>query len=163
MGAVRHTNNAGEPPTSRYYYEPRAARAHEIEKKSRTACAPECPVCPHPGKNLSPDWKDVRRSKAIDANIRMHRKDVSSLGTIDYGHHNMKWPRGLGNLQRGERYLNKSGLHVLYKSGQLSAAQESHVVRHRLLESPPRSLSYADPIEGEAPEPKLAMDEGHAH
>ncbi|KAJ6452526.1 hypothetical protein C8R47DRAFT_1083728 [Mycena vitilis] len=102
MGAVRHTNNAGEPPT----------------KKSRTACAPECPVCPHPGNNLSPDWKDVRRSKG--------------LGTIDYGHHNMKWPRGLGNLQRGERYLNKSGLHVLYKSGQLSAAQESHVVRHRL-------------------------------
>ncbi|KAJ6452518.1 hypothetical protein C8R47DRAFT_1204326 [Mycena vitilis] len=51
----------------------RAARAHEIETKSRTACAPECPVCPHPGNNLSPDWKDV---KFIDANLRIQCKDV---------------------------------------------------------------------------------------
>jgi hypothetical protein len=44
----------------------RAGRAHEtngIEETKPGGCALECPACPHPGKNLPPDWKDVEPDK----------------------------------------------------------------------------------------------------
>ncbi|KAJ7471708.1 hypothetical protein B0H11DRAFT_2237257 [Mycena galericulata] len=184
---VRHTNNVGEPPAGRYQefinitrewrnlqLLKRAGRGHETDGIRTTkpgACALECPACPHPGKNLPPDWKDVPPEKkflyalflALDANFRMQRKDMSSetadpdlgnglaffgevnaymahleknwdqpqpkstcvahdavnkpdresrgtassgVGTVDCARHNMKRPRGVGDLQQGERYLN---------------------------------------------------------
>ncbi|KAJ7449011.1 hypothetical protein FB451DRAFT_1102933, partial [Mycena latifolia] len=50
------------------------------------ACALLCPACPHPGKNIPPDFKDAPEEKqflyalflAIDANFRLKRKDVST-------------------------------------------------------------------------------------
>ncbi|KAJ6575960.1 hypothetical protein DFH09DRAFT_915004 [Mycena vulgaris] len=99
---ARQTNNAGEPPAMHYQefinmtriwrnlqMLKRAGRCHEtdgIEATKPGACALECPACPHPGKNLPPDWKDVPSEKqflyalflALDANFRMQRKDVSS-------------------------------------------------------------------------------------
>ncbi|KAJ7077653.1 hypothetical protein B0H15DRAFT_924930 [Mycena belliarum] len=49
-------------------------------------CALLCPACPHPGKNLPPDWMDWPEEKqflfalflAMDANFRLKRKDVST-------------------------------------------------------------------------------------
>ncbi|RDX41714.1 hypothetical protein OH76DRAFT_1459063 [Lentinus brumalis] len=49
------------------------------------SCVVECPACPHPGKNLPPDWEDAPTKRswlyklnlAIDANFRMKRKKVS--------------------------------------------------------------------------------------
>ncbi|KAK7029968.1 CxC2 domain-containing protein [Favolaschia claudopus] len=183
----RLTNNSGDAPKSRYQefinmtrewrnlqILKRGARAHETDGIANTpegACALECPACPHPGRNLPPEWKDVPAEQrflyalflALDANFRMQRKDVSSetadanLGdglaffgkvteymeyleknwaepqpkstcvahdavntpdreargtassgvvTVDCARHNMKRPRGVGDLQAGERYLN---------------------------------------------------------
>ncbi|KAJ7262597.1 hypothetical protein C8J57DRAFT_1719453 [Mycena rebaudengoi] len=67
----------------------RAGRIHDPEGILNTKageCALLCPACPHPGKNLPPDWKDVPEEKrflyalflAMDANFRLKRKDVSS-------------------------------------------------------------------------------------
>ncbi|KAJ7611090.1 hypothetical protein DFH06DRAFT_1016313 [Mycena polygramma] len=184
---ARQTNNTGEPPPSRYQefmnmtrewrnlqLLKRAGRAHEtdgIAKTKEGGCALECPACPHPGRNLPPEWKDVPPESrflyglflALDANFRMQRKDVSSedkdpdlgnglaffgevkaymahleenwkqeqpkstcvahdavntpdkevrgtassgIATVDCARHNMKRPRGVGDLQAGERYLN---------------------------------------------------------
>ncbi|KAJ7431719.1 hypothetical protein FB451DRAFT_1573587 [Mycena latifolia] len=192
---ARLTNNTGEPPATRYQefmnmtriwrnlqMLKRAGRAHETDGIARTkpgACAIECPACPHPGKNIPPNWKDVPLEKrflyalflALDANFRMQRKDVSSetkdadlgnglaffgevnaymahlaehwdqpqpkstcvvhdavntpdkevrgtassgIGTVDCARHNMKRPKGVGDLQRGERYLNMD--YMFFKS-----------------------------------------------
>ncbi|KAJ7645775.1 hypothetical protein B0H17DRAFT_449366 [Mycena rosella] len=99
---ARQTNNTGEAPATRYQefinmtriwrnlqMLKRAGRGHETDGIDQTplgACALECPACPHPGKNLPPEWKDVAPEKrflyalflALDANFRMQRKDVSS-------------------------------------------------------------------------------------
>jgi hypothetical protein len=43
-----------------------AGRGHETDGIVTTkegACALECPACPHPGKNLPPEWKDVPSEK----------------------------------------------------------------------------------------------------
>ncbi|KAJ6457034.1 hypothetical protein C8R47DRAFT_996066 [Mycena vitilis] len=204
---ARHTNNTGEPPASRYQefinmtrqwrniqILKRAGRAHEtdgIAKTKEGACALECPACPHPGKNLPPEWKDVPQEQrflyalflAIDANFRMQRKDVSSeaadadlgnglaffgeitaymdhleknwdkypqpkstcvahdavntpdkevrgtassgIGTVDCARHNMKRPRGVGDLQRGERYVNMD--YMFFMSLADSELQEFYV------------------------------------
>ena len=40
----------------------RSARGHDplgIESTVEGECAVECPACPHPGKNLPPNWKDA--------------------------------------------------------------------------------------------------------
>lgn len=82
----------------------RAGRGHHPEGIRNTGegeCAIECPCCPHPGKNLPDDWRDVDDDKkyvllalfhahrlsahilvrflyeltlAIDANFRLKRK-----------------------------------------------------------------------------------------
>ncbi|KAJ6529050.1 hypothetical protein DFH09DRAFT_1412508 [Mycena vulgaris] len=192
---VRLTNNVGEPPTTRYQefinmtriwrnlqMLKRAGRGHETNGIAQTkpgACALECPACPHPGKNIPKNWKDVPTEKgflyalflALDTNFRMQRKDVSSeksdvdlgnglaffgevvvymdhleknwdqvqpkstcvvhdavntpdkevrgtassgIGTVDCARHNMKRPRGVGDLQQGERYLNMD--YMFFKS-----------------------------------------------
>jgi hypothetical protein len=44
----------------------RAGCAHQtdgIDTARPGACALECPACPHPGKNLPPDWKEVEPEK----------------------------------------------------------------------------------------------------
>ncbi|KAJ7016310.1 hypothetical protein C8F04DRAFT_1281905 [Mycena alexandri] len=67
----------------------RAGRGHDRKGVDATAageCALLCPACPHPGKNLPPDWKEVPPERkflyalflALDANFRMRRKKVSS-------------------------------------------------------------------------------------
>ncbi|KAJ7141036.1 hypothetical protein C8R44DRAFT_604776, partial [Mycena epipterygia] len=192
---ARQTNNTGEAPATRYQefinmtriwrnlqMLKRAGRGHETDGIDQTplgACALECPACPHPGKNLPPEWKDVAPEKrflyalflALDANFRMQRKDVSSetsdpdlgnglaffsevtaymahleknwdqpqpkstcvahdavnmpdkevrgtassgVGTVDCARHNMKRPKGVGDLQKGERYLNMD--YMFFKS-----------------------------------------------
>ncbi|KAJ6484283.1 hypothetical protein DFH09DRAFT_1252934 [Mycena vulgaris] len=99
---VRLTNNTGEPPATRYQefinmtriwrnlqMLKRAGRGHETDGIAQTkpgACALECPACPHPGKNIPENWKEVPTELqflyalflALDANFRMQRKDVSS-------------------------------------------------------------------------------------
>ncbi|KAJ6524914.1 hypothetical protein DFH09DRAFT_1095930 [Mycena vulgaris] len=199
---VRLTNNTGEPPASRYQefinmtriwrnlqMLKRAGRGHETNGIAETkpgGCALECPACPHPGKNIPENWKDVPAEKqflyalflALDANFRMQRKDVSSeksdvdlgngmaffgevvaymdhleknwgqaqpkstcvahdavntpdkevrgtassgIGTVDCARHNMKRPRGVGDLQQGERYLNMD--YMFFKSIEGSESQ----------------------------------------
>ncbi|KAJ6610580.1 hypothetical protein B0H10DRAFT_1883358 [Mycena sp. CBHHK59/15] len=67
----------------------RAGRGHDPLGASNTApgeCALLCPACPHPGKNLPPDWKNIPEEKkflyalflAMDANFRLKQKDVST-------------------------------------------------------------------------------------
>ncbi|KAJ7099168.1 hypothetical protein C8R44DRAFT_747853 [Mycena epipterygia] len=38
----------------------------------------------------------------------------SGIGTVDCARHNMKWPNGVGDLQKGERYINMD--YMLWKS-----------------------------------------------
>ncbi|KAJ7182801.1 hypothetical protein C8R43DRAFT_1116421 [Mycena crocata] len=101
---ARETNNTGvgEPTKDRYHeflrmareWEnlemlKRAGRGHDPTGAAGTGlgeCALLCPACPHPGKNLPPNWKDVPEDQkflyalflAMDANFRLKRKDVSS-------------------------------------------------------------------------------------
>ncbi|KAJ7153131.1 hypothetical protein C8R43DRAFT_1126970 [Mycena crocata] len=101
---ARETNNTGvgEPTKDRYHQFLRMAREWEnLEMLKRAGrghdptgaagtgpgeCALLCPACPHPGKNLPPNWKDVPEDQkflyalflAMDANFRLKRKDVSS-------------------------------------------------------------------------------------
>ncbi|KAJ6518043.1 hypothetical protein C8R47DRAFT_1205124 [Mycena vitilis] len=67
----------------------RAGRGHVpdgIATTTEGSCALLCPPCPHPGKNMAPNWMDTPEEKrfihalflAIDANFRLKRKDVSS-------------------------------------------------------------------------------------
>ncbi|KAJ6499776.1 hypothetical protein DFH09DRAFT_1336417 [Mycena vulgaris] len=67
----------------------RAGRGHDplgVHNTQDGECALLCPACPHPGKNLPPNWKDFPEEKqflfalflAMDANFRLKRKDVSS-------------------------------------------------------------------------------------
>ncbi|KAG1720010.1 hypothetical protein EDB19DRAFT_1898572 [Suillus lakei] len=35
-----------------------------------------------------------------------HRLAITGLGTVDCTRHNMKWPNAVGDLQKGERYIN---------------------------------------------------------
>ncbi|KAJ6573276.1 hypothetical protein B0H10DRAFT_2199452 [Mycena sp. CBHHK59/15] len=100
---VRETDNTGLKKTPNRYHEfrrltrewnhlemlKRAGRCHHPEGAAGTQpgeCALLCPACPHPGKNLPPNWKDVSPERqflyalflAMDANFRLKRKDVSS-------------------------------------------------------------------------------------
>ncbi|KAJ7821404.1 hypothetical protein B0H13DRAFT_1660306, partial [Mycena leptocephala] len=100
---ARETDNTGTEPVRDRYDEflrmarqwrhlkmlKRAGRGHDpagIEATKPGECALLCPACPHPGKNLPPDWKDAPKEKrflyalylALDANFRMRRKKVSS-------------------------------------------------------------------------------------
>ncbi|KAG2029419.1 hypothetical protein BDR03DRAFT_831708, partial [Suillus americanus] len=156
-----------------------AGRGHDpagVDATAEGELAVLCPACPHPGKNLPPDWEenplfltDSYRWKyalfvAIDANFRLKRKAVScdtadpslnlgcgyfvrdsayksyladraterqerstcvshnavnaadvkssqglaatGVGTIDCARHDMKLPNGVGDLQKGEHYIN---------------------------------------------------------
>ncbi|KAJ7715471.1 hypothetical protein B0H16DRAFT_1741912 [Mycena metata] len=67
----------------------RAGRGHDssgVEGTGPGECALLCPACPHPGKNLPPDWEEVPPEKkflyalflAMDANFRMRWKKVST-------------------------------------------------------------------------------------
>ncbi|EMD32307.1 hypothetical protein CERSUDRAFT_68868 [Gelatoporia subvermispora B] len=68
----------------------RAARGHDpggVASTTQGSCAILCPACPHPGKNLPPDWQNVAQTNgmcwlyclfvAMDANFHLRRKDVS--------------------------------------------------------------------------------------
>ncbi|KAJ7500922.1 hypothetical protein B0H11DRAFT_2225311 [Mycena galericulata] len=67
----------------------RAGRGHDADGIAATSpgeCALLCPACPHPDKNLPPNWKEEPEEKqflyalflGIDANFRLKRKDVST-------------------------------------------------------------------------------------
>ncbi|KAI0750098.1 hypothetical protein C8Q80DRAFT_1219017 [Daedaleopsis nitida] len=63
----------------------RAGRGHDpsgIAVTPEGSCVVDCPACPHPGKNLPPDWETAPKEKrlyiAMDANFRLKRKKVSS-------------------------------------------------------------------------------------
>ncbi|KAJ7249573.1 hypothetical protein C8J57DRAFT_1079532, partial [Mycena rebaudengoi] len=190
---ARETNNTGMPPKEEFKHISREWRNLQMAKRGGRGHDPEgcrgtkdgecgilCPACPHPGKNLPPNWKDssfflllyelTLRCRflyalflALDANFRMRRKDVSSeekdpglvdgwaffgkvqqymshleknwdqkqerstcvahdavnqpdkevrgtaatgIGAVDCARHNFKRRKAVGDLQRGERYLN---------------------------------------------------------
>ncbi|KAJ7017666.1 hypothetical protein C8F04DRAFT_1200144 [Mycena alexandri] len=80
------------------------------------SCALLCPACPHPGKNLPPDWKQQTDKQflyalflAMDANFRLKRKDVSTeekdpgLGDGPVVLLALGYASGVGDLQFGER------------------------------------------------------------
>ncbi|KAJ7760147.1 hypothetical protein DFH07DRAFT_867895 [Mycena maculata] len=67
----------------------RGGRGHDPGGFANTKpgeCALLCPACPHPGKNLPPEWEMAPDDKqflyalflAMDANFRLKRKDVST-------------------------------------------------------------------------------------
>ena len=87
----------------------RAGRAYDprgVKATSKGECAVLCPACPHPGKNLPPNFGNISKDKryvgstspshtltviiswihaqfmAIDANFRLKRKKVSK-DTVD--------------------------------------------------------------------------------
>ncbi|KAN0088024.1 hypothetical protein V8E55_006645 [Tylopilus felleus] len=71
----------------------RASRAYDprgVKATSEGECAVLCPACPHPGKNLPPNFSDISEDKcwihaqfvAIDANFRLKCKKVSK-DTVD--------------------------------------------------------------------------------
>ncbi|KAJ7725467.1 hypothetical protein B0H16DRAFT_1332689 [Mycena metata] len=100
---ARGSDNTGTVPVRDHYDEflrmtrewrhlqmlKRAGRGHDfsgVEGTGPGECALLCPACPHPGKNIPPDWKEVPPEKkflyalflAMDANFRMRRKKVST-------------------------------------------------------------------------------------
>ncbi|KAJ7024514.1 hypothetical protein C8F04DRAFT_1270212 [Mycena alexandri] len=115
-----------------------------VRKIAAGACALLCPACPQPGKNLPVDgaWKDAPPEKsdvqgymehvgkhwemeqeksrcvshdAVNQPDREARGTASSgIGTVDCARHNMKRPNGVGDLQKGERYINMD--YMLWKS-----------------------------------------------
>ncbi|KAJ8701131.1 hypothetical protein PTI98_002092 [Pleurotus ostreatus] len=148
----------------------RAGRGHEpggVLGTAEGSCAVLCPACPHPGKNLPPNWQAVPGQQwiyslflAIDANFRLKRLGASNdirdpglnkgyayfveekkfkeflesfdgappdeatcqhsrgkgtttsgVGTIECSRHDMKRPLSVGDLQKGERYINMDYLY----------------------------------------------------
>ncbi|KAG1856516.1 hypothetical protein C8R48DRAFT_749130 [Suillus tomentosus] len=95
-----------------------------------------CPACPQPVRNLPEGWESAEPNLkwryalfiAIDANFRLKRKARSTcvshnavnmadtkssrglaatgVGTVDCARHDMKCLNGVGDLQKGEKYLN---------------------------------------------------------
>ncbi|KAG2128890.1 uncharacterized protein EDB93DRAFT_1095797 [Suillus bovinus] len=55
-----------------------------VDVTTQGECAVLCPACPHPGKNLSANWKDALQCwlyglfLAIDANFQLKHKVVSN-------------------------------------------------------------------------------------
>ncbi|KDQ25249.1 hypothetical protein PLEOSDRAFT_1045089, partial [Pleurotus ostreatus PC15] len=98
----RLTNNLGDPVPDRYSaflrmvrewrhirLMKRFGRGHDpggVDSTRKGECAVLCPACPHPGKNLPPDWERTGDSKrwihtlflAIDANFRLKRLSASN-------------------------------------------------------------------------------------
>ncbi|KAG2151533.1 hypothetical protein DEU56DRAFT_869093 [Suillus clintonianus] len=97
-----------------------------IKATTEGACAVICPACPQPGKNLLSNWREAPPDKswlyglfvAIKSTCSSHNAvnmaDTKSnrglaatgLGTIDCARHNMKLPTAVGDLQKGEKYIN---------------------------------------------------------
>ncbi|KAJ7472830.1 hypothetical protein FB451DRAFT_1134413 [Mycena latifolia] len=93
-----------------------------------------CPACPHPGKNLPPDWMDYPEEKqflfalflAMDANFRLRRKDVSS---------EEKDP-GLG---RGWAFFCEVKAYMKHLKENWNQKQErSHCIAHDAVDKPDR-------------------------
>ncbi|GBE84257.1 hypothetical protein SCP_0602350 [Sparassis crispa] len=73
----------------------RAGRGHDpggVRATTAGSCVVLCPACPHPGKNLRPDWEEAPESKkwlywlfiGLDTNFRLKCKKVSS-DSVDPG------------------------------------------------------------------------------
>ncbi|KAF9493993.1 hypothetical protein BDN71DRAFT_1565991 [Pleurotus eryngii] len=88
---VRLTNNLGEPVLVSHYNKGwlKILTFHHrtgISGASDSKCAVLCPACPHPGKNLPPDWEQADKLKrwiyalflAINANFRLKRLSASN-------------------------------------------------------------------------------------
>ncbi|KAK7687212.1 hypothetical protein QCA50_009717 [Cerrena zonata] len=149
----------------------RAGRCHSSEGADATAqgeLAVECPACPHPGKNLPPDWETSNAPwiytlfLMVDANFKLKLKDkgladthlangwgyfvnddkfkeylqtysthqtetntcsaehkailnanahkegylASGVAAVLCGRHSLVRPNGVGDLQKGERFVN---------------------------------------------------------
>ncbi|KAG1758110.1 hypothetical protein EDD22DRAFT_957204 [Suillus occidentalis] len=109
-------------------------RGHDpsgIDATKQGLCAIVCPACPHLGKNLPEDWKAALQDKwgwayfIEETGEQSHKSMCAShsamnlaemkttrglaatgVRTMDCSHHNFKWPSGVGDLQRGEKYIN---------------------------------------------------------
>ncbi|KAF7377339.1 hypothetical protein MSAN_00154900 [Mycena sanguinolenta] len=115
----------------------RAGRGHDplgIANTKPGECALLCPACPHPGKNLPANWKNVPDHKtflyalflALDANFRLKRKDVSSEA---------KDP-GLGN---GWAFFCEVKAYMKHVRDNWNQKQErSHCVAHDAVDKPDR-------------------------
>ncbi|KAG1794837.1 uncharacterized protein HD556DRAFT_1431856 [Suillus plorans] len=90
-----------------------------IEETEAGACAVLCPACPHPSKNLPVGWENTPpefhyRFLVANAQEVMNLADTrashglaaTGAGTIDCARHNFKCPCSVGDLQKGERYIN---------------------------------------------------------
>ncbi|KAJ6536254.1 hypothetical protein B0H19DRAFT_1317890 [Mycena capillaripes] len=138
------TNNTGIEPSRERYEEflrmtrqwqhiqliKRAGRGHDPAEDRLKAtkpgeCALLCPACPQPGKNLPDGWEKVPSEKATcvahDAVDKPDRESLgtasSGIGTVDCARHNMKRPNGVGDLQKGERYLNMDYMFFMSLAG----------------------------------------------
>ncbi|KAH9983825.1 hypothetical protein BJV77DRAFT_1062348 [Russula vinacea] len=117
----RHTDNTGvDPPKDRYteflctvqIWEhlmllKRSGRGHELEGVEGTKpgqCAVECPVCPHPGRNVPLDWNMAPENikwkyRLILTNKERNTRDTPALGDrwahfvpeTPYMEHVQKW------------------------------------------------------------------------
>ncbi|KAF8433344.1 hypothetical protein L210DRAFT_3507098 [Boletus edulis BED1] len=84
-------------------------------------CALICPACPQPGKNLPLDFYEQhlyipdKNHSAINTTDTKGNQGLSAtgVGMIDCARHNMKLPVGVGDLQKGEKYINMDYLFFL--------------------------------------------------
>ncbi|KAG1775334.1 hypothetical protein EV702DRAFT_1180336 [Suillus placidus] len=92
-----------------------------IKKIEAGTCAVLCPACPHPSKNLPVGWENTEYKDILASRNRVgNAQEVINLadtrasrglaatgaGTIDCAWHNFKCPCSVGDLQKGERYIN---------------------------------------------------------
>ncbi|KAJ7457113.1 hypothetical protein FB451DRAFT_1047708 [Mycena latifolia] len=149
---ARETDNTGLKPVKDRYHEflrmarqwrhlemlKRGARGHDPEGIANTQdgeLALLCPACPHPGKNLPPTGRIIRRRSsgflfalflAMDANFRLRRKEVSS---------EEKDP-GLG---KGWSFFCEVKAYMKHVKANWKQVQErSHCVAHDAVDKPDR-------------------------
>ncbi|KAJ6484707.1 hypothetical protein C8R45DRAFT_1147586 [Mycena sanguinolenta] len=79
-----------------------------------------------PGLSQAKYWDEVQERStcvphdAVDKPDRESRGTASSgIGTVDCARHNMKCPNGVGDLQRGERYLNMDYMVFMSRAGSM--------------------------------------------
>ncbi|KAG2113416.1 uncharacterized protein F5147DRAFT_744141 [Suillus discolor] len=128
-------------------------------------CAVLCLACPQPGKNMPPDWKEGW-SYFVEEKFKSHLKEhlsetqeksscsnhnavnmaetklsqglaATGVGTVDCARHNFKHPNGIGDLQKGEKYINmdylffstlrNNCLNILNVSYDISLPESHHI------------------------------------
>ncbi|KAG2038914.1 hypothetical protein BDR03DRAFT_1009383 [Suillus americanus] len=96
----------------------RAGRGHDpagVDATQEGELVVLCPACPHPGKNLAEILNDVAPGNcACISHITVNMADMKAskglaatgVGTVVCVRHDMQLANGVGDLQKGEKYLN---------------------------------------------------------